>query len=227
MDRTDPFWTEDIDILLKPDRLKEFIPTRDQSDSERLNAIARFSIYLGILLSLGYKKIWPLYVAIFGLAFTMFVYENKTEEFSSFRELDPNYLPSDVPCTRPTYENPFMNVDPFEQIDNPTRPEACSLFDTLDENGVIEEVNDKFERNLYKDVSDIFDKRNSQREFYTNPITTIPNKQGEFAEWLYGDMRSCKDNKYDCVPYERLQQKRPIFPFSNENPVVQSEQPLF
>jgi hypothetical protein len=33
----------------------------------------------------------------------------------------------------------------------------------------------------------------SMRQFYTNPSTTVPNKQGEFAEFCYGDMVSAKD----------------------------------
>ena len=35
-------------------------------------------------------------------------------------------------------------------------------------------------------LSDVFGKRNSQRQFYTMPNTEVPNSQDEFAKWLYG-----------------------------------------
>ena len=54
--------------------------------------------------------------------------------------------------------------------------------------------------NLYKDVSDIFSKNNSQRQFYTTPVTTIPNDQGSFADWLYKTPPTCKENNGNqCV----------------------------
>ena len=31
------------------------------------------------------------------------------------------------------------------------------------------------------------------RQFYTMPSTTIPNNQGDFGKFCYGDMPSCKE----------------------------------
>jgi hypothetical protein len=31
------------------------------------------------------------------------------------------------------------------------------------------------------------------RSFYTNPNTLVPNDQKAFAEFCYGNMKSCKD----------------------------------
>ena len=47
----DPFWSESPTILLEKDRLLEFFPVVAMSFKEKLNAITRLSIYLGILLS--------------------------------------------------------------------------------------------------------------------------------------------------------------------------------
>ena len=40
----------------------------------------------------------------------------------------------------------------------------------------------------------VFGKNNSQREFYTAPVTTIPNNQGDFADWCYKTGKTCKEN---------------------------------
>ena len=129
-------------------------------------------------------------------------------------------------CTPPTDNNPFMNVLVPEYYSNPKRPEACKLEGELPgEQGVEEEANEKFNINLYKDVADIWGKNNSQRQFYTMPNTTIPNKQTEFAHWLYGNAASCKDDRYNCqVPGDYLRRNRFVFPNNEANPVTTKKQ---
>ena len=57
-------------------------------------------------------------------------------------------------------------------------------------------LNDK---RLYCDLGDNAQFEQSMRQFYTNPNTSIPNDQKAFAEWLYGNMPSCKGgDKYKC-----------------------------
>lgn len=129
-------------------------------------------------------------------------------------------------CTPPTDNNPFMNVLVPEYYENPKRPEACQLEGELPgEEGVAKEANEKFEINLYKDVADIWDKNNSQRQFYTMPNTTIPNDQSGFAHWLYGNAASCKDSRYDCHgDFNDPRRKRFIFPNNEVNPVTTKKQ---
>lgn len=54
---------------------------------------------------------------------------------------------------------------------------------------------------LYKDIGDLSNKQCFERNFYTMPVTTVPNDQGSFANWLYktdtcksGDMEECVNN---------------------------------
>ena len=64
---------------------------------------------------------------------------------------------------------------------------------------------------LYRDESDIFDNLHSQRTFYTMPVTTIPNKQKKFAEFLYKMPPTCKEgNGGGCInnTYAPLSQGR-------------------
>jgi len=55
--KDDQFWTNDTGILIKKDRLIEFVPTKDMTKDERLNAIARMSVYIGIVLMLYLAKV--------------------------------------------------------------------------------------------------------------------------------------------------------------------------
>ena len=83
-----------------------------------------------------------------------------------------------------------MNISLNDYVKNPNRE---SIIKNGENNNINEQINDKFNINLYKDVGDIFGKENSQRQFYTTPITTIPNDQGKFAKWLYKVPKTCKE----------------------------------
>jgi hypothetical protein len=38
----------------------------------------------------------------------------------------------------------------------------------------------------------LFDRMNSQRQFISQPVGSVPNEQMEFAQWLYGTPGNCK-----------------------------------
>ena len=46
---------------------------------------------------------------------------------------------------------------------------------------------------LFQDLGDKFTFDRSMRQWYSTPNTQIPNDQGSFADWCYGDMKSCKE----------------------------------
>jgi hypothetical protein len=213
----DPFWSEMPSVLVNKDRLIEFIPAATMTWKERLNALTRLGFYISIVLMMYLGKSWPLYIALSGLIFTLVLFRYgpqprpihtapiEQDEHPTFRSPNP-FIPEDQPiCTPPTRDNPFMNVLQNEYIDNPTRPPACEY----------EEVKDQVEKdwayNLYQDVGDaVFNRSNSQRQWYTNPSTTIPNDQGGFAAWLYLTGPTCKSGG-DCYRYEDLRANRPTF----------------
>ena len=241
----DPFWTSDFEILYKSERLAEFIPTSEMSTTERLNAIARFGLYSGILLTLTKNKTWPIYMSIFTMLFTVFVYQNSemlsenlegfgimdtlgsvigTQSIDLIKEKRIQDIGPDQPtqineegeeCTAPTANNPFMNVLATEFGES--KPPAC---DTEYDADIQKDIDEKFNLGLYKDVSDLYGKNNSQRNFYTNPNTSdIPDIDGTFKNWLYGNMSSCKDDRYDCQPdNEDLRSNPFMFPDSEQTP---------
>ena len=78
---------------------------------------------------------------------------------------------------------------PVTDFDRENIPEACNT-------------------DLYRDLNDLFDTKNSQRTWYTTPSTAIPNDQEGFANWLYKTDQICKVNQGTCLRYEDLRFKR-------------------
>jgi hypothetical protein len=100
--------------------------------------------------------------------------------------------------TRPSAQNPFMNVLLDEIKYNPTRPPAD--FSTDPNNQVI--LDDFFRVQWNSDPTDVFGRSQGQRQFYTMPSTSIPNDQGSFQNWLYLiPGKTCKEGNRDaCYP---------------------------
>lgn len=73
-----------------------------------------------------------------------------------------------------TVNNPFGNSLPYDNIDRQITP--------ITPNEDVKKM--MFRENLF-DNSDIFQKNNNERNFTTNPSTTIPNDQDAFAQYLY------------------------------------------
>lgn len=212
----DPFWSNDISILFRTDRILEFFVSNDQSISEKLNSIARFGIYISIILSLYHKDYKYLSLSILTFSITYFIYINKnTEKFEE--ELNDE----EEIFTQPTINNPFGNSSVMDIIDNPTKPPMVDYSSNTEESLKIkEDIEKKFNYNLYKDVGDLYGKQNSQRQYYTTPSrgNIPPDPKGDFKQWLYGSMTSCKDNSYNCRINEDLRSTRQVFVNSIENP---------
>lgn len=220
------FWyPNNVKILFQKDGLLEFYPTKQMSHPQRLNALTRLSIYIGIVLFLYTGKSWTIYIPLIGMLGTILLNKQNVENFTSEMEkkviyndkydpeTDTKQLKKNRKCTVPTKENPFMNVLMNEWVDDPARPEAC-VGDEVEKN-----EEEQFGFNLYKDINDIFNKNNSQRQFFTMPHTTIPNDQGNFAKWLYQTPQTCKENGEACMRYEDVRQgSRPTGDYEN-NPL--------
>ena len=66
-----------------------------------------------------------------------------------------------------------------------------------------------FNHNLFRDVDELWERANSQRQFYTIPNTAIPNNQKEFANWLYRSPGgNCKTDQGRCGRFLRLRWDR-------------------
>jgi len=86
--------------------------------------------------------------------------------------------------------NPFNNVLVSELAYAPTRQEAPDI--TTPEAKIA--LDDFFRVQWYSDPTDVFGKSQSQREFVSQPSTTIPNDQRSYQDWLYKiPGKTCKE----------------------------------
>jgi hypothetical protein len=201
----DLFWLNNPKILIDPKRLNEFFPHPSMTRVEQLNSIVRFSLYLGLLLTVIKMNLNYLFIFFVGLIITFLIFQfeptiredEKIEKYEVYKTKNPK--DKKKVYVKPTYDNPFMNPTLIDINENPER-EAYSKKSFINNDEVANEIEDKFSYNLYQDVSDVFGKSNSQRQFYTVPSTTIPNDQDSFAKWLYGRQPSCKENNgFQCI----------------------------
>jgi hypothetical protein len=109
-------------------------------------------------------------------------------------EADEKYKKSK--CRKPTADNPYMNIVFSDYLDAGNVPEPCNSDQTKDDAQYL------YNSTVYRNIEDVYERQNSQRLFYTLPITTIPNKQGEFADWLYKTGPQCKENTSKCTYFE-------------------------
>lgn len=216
--RSDEFWYDDFSILFLPERIMEFFPVEQYNTSEKLNAVTRLAFYLSVLLFFYHKNVNVFYIFVLTLFGTYYIYKTLKDNGGSVENLE-SVDKDKVDCTRPTLDNPFMNVTMKDYMNIKDgaiveRPPICDLSSPK----IQGEIDETFSNNLYKNVDDIFGRMNSQRQFYTMPSTTIPNKQDEFARWLYASPKTCKENQDNCLRYEDLRAKRPVFYDANVNP---------
>ncbi len=100
-------------------------------------------------------------------------------------------------CTRSTPSNPFGNVLLTEYGDDPHRPEACAYETQRDE------VRANFNKNFPRNMTDVYEVENSQRQFMTMPVTTGIPDTAAFAEFVYGSgLRGCKYDNSKCTGNE-------------------------
>ena len=105
-------------------------------------------------------------------------------------DASPYSGPSLPDYTPPTSRNLFMNVLLDEIKYNPDRPEAATVGNPT----VKQTMDDFFRVQWFSDPTDVFGKNQNQRQYITQPSTTVPNDQGSFANWLYKiPGKTCKE----------------------------------
>jgi hypothetical protein len=191
-------WFQDIQGFITKDNYSKFFPSKEMTFSEQLNSLMRFTIYFSVLMFVLRRDANILFIVIFMAGFTYLLYtvdsKNKRRErfYLDKQNLEKNKITKEL-CIKPTQNNPFMNVLVSDYA-NPQRKKACEI------NGKTKKLIKKyFDNNLYRDVSDIYNKKASDRNYYTTPITTIPNDQKAFADYCYGKSKTCKEgNSQKC-----------------------------
>lgn len=171
--------------------------------AEKLNAVLRFSVYFSVIVFLVRPSLilvyLPIFVAVFTYALYAFYDHNTIRENMMHSNLGVQW---DGPgrkslCVLPTKHNPMGNILVSDYVLNPNRPEACDIT----RRSVKRRAEKLFADSLYRDVDDLWSLKTSSRHFYQTPIQSIPNKQTEFAEWLYKPRgKTCKEgNGQRCI----------------------------
>ena len=197
------FWLNDLTVLFNRNNLLQIIPYNYLSTNEKLNSIFRLSIYFSVIMFM-LKKDYR-YLGIILIVGLLTVIINRNAKLLNIENNNSNPLDiindsnsnSDAQgCKLPTPSNPFMNPT-FKDFEDGNLQKACNSYD----NSVVRSMeNEYFNNGLYRDQMDIFNKGNSQREFYTMPVNSIVNDSVKFAEWCYKTPPTCAEgNAIQCA----------------------------
>ena len=189
------FWLNNPKILFHKDKLLEVWPYLHMGYNEKMNATTRFIIYVSLI---GYVLMNNYLILLLGVVLIvsiLLIYKyNNVENFesSTVASLDEG---------KHTSKNPLYNVLNSDYVDNVNKDKLRDEYDQKKE----EEINHQTKQFIYeankgnKDIGKIFknltDKINfesSMRQFHINPNTTIPNDQGDFLNYCYGNLHSEK-----------------------------------
>jgi hypothetical protein len=194
-------WYRDLVNFITRDNFLVFFPTSDMGTIAKMNAIMRLTIYFSIITMLATRDIRVLYILVVIGILTVGIIEMDTGTNIKKREaferrgygVDKR---SGKICKAPAENNPFMNVLMHEYAQDPQRADACDV----ENESVKERMKNLFDKDVIRDIDDIFHKKASDRQFYTTANTGIPNDQSGFANWLYKiDNKTCKEgNGVNC-----------------------------
>jgi hypothetical protein len=214
------FWFNQPSILLKQTDIIEIWPAPAMSTDRKLNAITRLIILLtlfGYLVTRKHKFIITGLITLVVIVILHHIQKNKNKNKQSEKEGFVNaelyktyemYNDNNVfqenkqNFTEPAITNPAMNVLLTEIADNPDRKPAAPAFNASVDRDITKKTIDMVKKNfqdpnidvrLFKDLGDSFTLDQSMRTWYATPNTQIPNDQGGFADFCYGDMISCRD----------------------------------
>ena len=215
-----PFWSVDPNILFQHEYMLEFFPVETMTYEQKLNAISRAVIVLGLLGFIFTRSIRILIVAVITLAaiYMLHSFQDNKKKQSEKKEQENmegfanqaddvlkqfNYTKNPEVFDEPTSENPFSNVLIPDYEYNPDKKPAPPAFnanvnDTIlnQAKKLVSELNPgqpDISDKLFKDLGEQYVFEQSLRQFNSNPATPIPNDQKGFAEFCYGSMVSSRD----------------------------------
>tara|TARA_Y100000389_G_scaffold172315_1_gene180652 strand:+ start:188 stop:865 length:678 start_codon:yes stop_codon:yes gene_type:complete len=205
-----PLWITNIPILYEKKYLFEIIPLKGFDFNRKLNALVRLSVYYSLIVFILNRDNTEVFYIPLVVAILTYILSNKFKETSINQtnvELFNNKINEEEnneelvqalndSCRIPTKNNPFMNPTIMDYGIENVKP-ACPSYNNK---GIQKNIEKNFDEGLFRDVSDIFGKNNSQRQFYNVAQRgTIPD-QGAFAQWLYGSLPTCKEgNGLQCA----------------------------
>lgn len=180
------FWIYNYSTLWK--NKYSIFPKQNMSKNEILNSFTRFSLLLIIIfIFIKSNYFWYLIPGFLLIgSFILGLHKDKIIKKNNKIDLKKR-------CRLPIIDNPYMNV--LANQSNIRLP-SCNFNENKDK------INKFYKFNLYQNSTDIFDNKHLERQFYTMPITTIPNDTKKFSSWLYKPESTCKSDGERCLQYE-------------------------
>lgn len=209
------FWISQPNILI--DLKQPLLPNPNLTCETNMNAITKIVIIASLLGIIFTESLNYAISGILTILLLIFIYFNskKREHYENLSNADIlNKCKLNTNTTKPTTQNPLMNVLLPEINGNPNRAPAEKSYDLDTKEKINDGVKDSvvsksgMDPRLFNSLGEEINLNQSMRQFTTNPSTTIPNDQEGFIKFCYGDMKSCKENNSVCtgnIPtYNRL-----------------------
>jgi hypothetical protein len=200
MDNTDVIWYNNISGFININNYYEIIPSSSMSLEAKINALVRLFIYIGVIIAFIRVDYTYLFIGIIAalVSIVLYTYEHKNKlNAEKFLNKQNIAIVDNKVCQISSIDNPFMNPSLIEYGRNSPKSDigACDVTNLK----VSQSIDDNFNAKIFRNVSDIYDRESSQREFYTVPVTTMPSDQKGFAEWLFKTPPTCKEgNGLEC-----------------------------
>jgi|TARA_B000000475_G_scaffold271083_1_gene268001 hypothetical protein len=182
------FWLDNISELMNP----IIIPDINMTIEEKINAIIRAIIFVGLICTLVFNDtryiLFVIILMIISILIINYQYEKnkKIEKYLDLNDLD---IVDNKKCIKPTENNPFMNPNILTTKKGNQEYAACSIHNK----NVNKNINKYFYEKIFRNADDIYDKSTLDRQFYTVASTTIPNNREKLGDWLYNRGPSCKE----------------------------------
>jgi hypothetical protein len=187
-------WYDDVGVLAR--RWSEFFPSPEHTHAERVNALVRLVAYATLATFVYNRSPRTLVMGAGIIALVSFVFSRGAQGTETFPKPSATLttLSENATCTPPTKNNPFANVLLTDLGAAKERPPACQY------DSVKDSITTFFNDGLFRNAADVYGRENSQRQFYTMPSTRRVPDTGAFAKFLYGDMKTCKQDQAHCPP---------------------------
>ena len=180
------FWIDNLNELFNP----VLYPNINMTIEEKINAIIRLILFIGIIATLIFNDSRYILFILIIMLISILIYNyqmdknKKIEKYLNDNDLD---IINNEKCVKPTEENPFMNPS---LIGNNNKYDSCSI----ENEHIKDNIDYFFNKNVFRETDDIYDKSLLDRQFYTVPSTSIPNNREKLASWLYERGPTCKEN---------------------------------
>lgn len=227
---TIPFWLNDPSILFNKDEFMKIWPTSNMTFEEKLNTISRLVILTCILGFIFTLNVNFLLICIITLSLIALVYKVRKQKIISdgfigqinvvpnLKDKSAKFITNPVTLESvlktdyyPTNKkNPLGNVLLTDIMDNPEKKPAAPSFNpdvyediTRSSKKTVQFLNPGIKntnKQLFGDLAQNFEFDWSMWNFYSMPNTKVASDQGAYAQYLYGNMPSCKDgSSFACV----------------------------